>query len=93
MRSPIFDRVGSAVALALSVPVLVFACSQRPRAEAHEPFNARAGSPHEDVQRWLTSGCTTDSDCEDMEAFAAIVCANEGKDACDTVVARMFFRD
>lgn len=91
--SRLFDRSGSIVALALSVPVIVFACSQRPVAEAHAPIAARAGAPAMDVQRWATSGCTTDSDCQDMEDFVAVVCANEEKAACDAVATLMFFRD
>lgn len=80
-------------ALALSVPVIVFGCIQRPRAAAHAPIDARTGVPAMDVQRWATSGCTTDMDCGAMENFVAVVCANEDKAACDAVVTMMFFRD
>lgn len=82
----LFDRTGSLVALALSVPVIVNGCIQRPDA-------APAHAPVADVDRWSVSGCTTDSDCQDMEDFVAVVCANEGKEACDVVIAQMFFRD
>lgn len=84
---------GSALALALSVPVIVFGCTQRPRAEAHAPIDAMAGAPAMDVQRWSTSGCTTDMDCQEMEDFVAVVCANEDKAACDAVASLMYFRD
>lgn len=89
----LFDRTGSIVALALSVPVIVFGCTQRPLAEAHAPIDARAGAPAMDVQRWATSGCHTDMDCQEMEDFVAVVCANEDKAACDAVASLMYFQD
>ena len=93
--SRLFDRTGSIVALALSVPVIVFGCSQRPDAAnvGTDEHLARGGAPTESVDRWSVSGCTTDSDCQDMEDFVAVVCANESREACDAVVAQMFFRD
>lgn len=93
--SKLFDRTGSIVALALSVPVIVFGCTQRPDAAnvGADEHMARGGAPTESVDRWSVSGCTTDSDCQDMEDFVAVVCANEDKAACDAVATLMYFRD
>lgn len=66
-------------------------------AACHEPEPpARAFQTHasaEELGRWPVSGCTTDTDCEAMESFVSVVCANEGKAECDAVVALMYFRD
>lgn len=99
-RRPLFDPLGNCIAATFAVVTLsgvavAIALSQADacKREGADEFLARAGAPTEDVERWLTSGCTTDADCESMEETAAYVCANEDQHACDSFVRLAYFRD